>query len=245
METLMCPGFCGVGLLDFMLTSPRGDQHEVQYPDSAKPRAHHSLHQTRCLTRWDIARQAVARIHARVANLRMDSIHKLTTTLADGYRTVVVEDLNIVGMLGNRPLASHIADASFGEFRRQLDYKTRWNGGNLVVADRWFPSSQTCSSCGLVKPKLGLAVRTFKCERCGLVADRDHNAAINLKHYVDLEWPGDAKTGRGADQKTGTGPAGGCETPIPHHADGARREPPAGNGRLRVSDVSMLAQSHR
>lgn len=145
--------------------------------------------------RWDVARQAVTRIHARVANLRMDSIHKLTTTLAHGYRTVVVEDLNIVGMLGNRPLARHIADASFGEFRRQLDYKTRWNGGNLVVADRWFPSSKTCSNCGLVKPKLGLAVRTFNCERCGLVADRDHNAAINLKHYVDLEWLGDAKQG--------------------------------------------------
>lgn len=127
------------------------------------------------------------RIHNRVANLREDGIHKLTTDLAATYGTVVVEDLNIAGMLRNRQLARHLADASFGEIRRQLDYKTRWNGGTLVVADRWFPSSKTCSTCGLVKPKLSLSVRTFICESCGLTLDRDLNAAINLKQYVDLE----------------------------------------------------------
>ena len=108
----------------------------------------------------------------------------------------------------------------------QLDYKTTWNGGRLVVADRWFPSSKTCSTCGLVKPKLALTVRTFTCHTCGLTLDRDLNAAINLKRYVDLEWPGDAKTGRGAGQKTKPSLAGGCETPTPHHhggQDGDRR----------------------
>jgi IS605 OrfB family transposase len=176
--------------------------------------------------RWETARRAVTRIHTRVANLRKDAIHKLTTELAATYGTVVVEDLNVAGMLKNRTLARHIADASFGEIRRQLDYKTGWNGGHLTVADRWFPSSKTCSGCGTVKPKLGLRDRIFTCEHCGLVLDRDLNAAINLKQYVDLEWPGDAKTGRGADQKTGPGPAGGCETPTPHHLggqDGDRR----------------------
>jgi IS605 OrfB family transposase len=176
--------------------------------------------------RWETARREVTRIHTRVANLRKDAIHKLTTELAATYGTVVVEDLNVAGMLKNRKLARHIADASFGEIRRQLDYKTRWNGGQLTVANRWFPSSKTCSGCGTVKPKLSLRDRIFTCEHCGLVLDRDRNAAINLKHYVDLEWPGDAKTGRGADQKTGPGPAGGCETPTPHHLggqDGDRR----------------------
>ena len=137
-----------------------------------------------------------------------------------------MEDLHVAGMLKNRNLARHLADASFGQIRRQLAYKTGWNGGQLAVADRWFPSSKTCSRCGTVKPKLSLRERTFTCEHCGLALDRDLNAAINLKHYVDLEWPGDAKTGRGADQKTGPDPAGGCETPTPHHPggqDGNRR----------------------
>ena len=168
----------------------------------------------------------MTRIHTRVANLRKDAIHKLTTDLATTYGTVVVEDLNVSGMLKNHKLARHIADASFGEIRRQLDYKTGWNSGQLAVADRWFPSSKTCSGCGTVKPKLSLADRIFTCDACGLVIDRDRGAALNLKQYVDLEWPGDAKTGRGADQKTGPGPAGGCETPTPHYLggqDGDRR----------------------
>jgi putative transposase len=182
--------------------------------------------------RWETARREATRIHTRVANLRTDAIHKLTTDLATTYGTVVVEDLTVAGMLKNHKLARHIADASFGEIRRQLDYKTRWNSGQLAVADRWFPSSKTCSGCGTVKPTLSLADRIFTCDACGLVLDRDRGAALNLKHYVtsreyvDLEWPGDAKTGRGADQKTGPGPAGGCETPTPHHLggqDGDRR----------------------
>jgi len=181
--------------------------------------------------RWETARRDLTRIHTRVANLRQDAIHKLTTDLATTYGTVVVEDLNVSGMLKNHKLARHIADASFGEIRRQLDYKTGWNDGRLAVADRWFPSSKTCSGCGTVKPKLGLADRVFTCDACGLVIDRDLNAALNLKQYVDLEWPGDAKTGRGADQKTKPSLAGGCETPTPHHLggqDGDRRPVTAG-----------------
>lgn len=175
--------------------------------------------------RWQAARAQVTRIHARVANLRKDGLHKLTTALATTYGTVVVEDLNVAGMLTNRALARHLADASFGEIRRQLDYKTRWYGGALAVADRWYPSSKTCSACGVVKPKLPLRVRTFTCEHCGLVLDRDLNAALNLKHYVTGSGP-ETLNGRGADQKTGPRPAGGYETPTPHHPggqDGDRR----------------------
>lgn len=86
-----------------------------------------------------------------VANLRRDGLHKLTTRLAATHGTVVVEDLNVTGMLTNRRLARHIADAGFAETRRQLTYKTDWTGGRLLVADRWYPSSKTCSACGAVR----------------------------------------------------------------------------------------------
>jgi putative transposase len=126
----------------------------------------------------------LARVHARAANLRRDALHKLTTALATEYGTVVVEQLNVAGMLRNRPLARAIADSGLGEVRRLLGYKTVWYGSRLVVADPFCPSSKTCSSCGSVKAKLTLAERTFHCEACGLTLDRDLNAAHNLAKLV-------------------------------------------------------------
>jgi putative transposase len=123
----------------------------------------------------------LARIHARVANVRADALHKATTDLAARYETIVTEDLNVTGMLANRRLARAIADQGFGQARRMLGYKTTRDGGQLVVADRWYPSSKTCSACGWRKPSLTLAERTFSCEACGLVLDRDENAARNLR----------------------------------------------------------------
>jgi IS605 OrfB family transposase len=160
--------------------------------------------------RWQRARDTVNRLHTRVGNLRRDGLHKLTTDLATTHGTIVVEDLNVAGMLKNRKLARHLADASFAEILRQLDYKTRWNGGRLLVVDRWFPSSKTCSACQTVRPKLSLATRTFTCEHCGLVLNRDLNAARNLKQYVARSGR-ETQNGRRADQKTGLVPAGGCE----------------------------------
>jgi putative transposase len=169
--------------------------------------------------RWEKANRQRNTIHHRVTSLRRDGLHKLTTGLATTIGTVVVEDLNVAGMLRNRKLARHLADASFAEIRRQLDYKTRWNGGRLVVADRWFPSSKTCSTCRAVKPKLSQSTRVFRCEHCGLVIDRDLNAAINLKHQVAQSgW--ETINGRGADQKTKPGLAGGSETSTPHRLAG-------------------------
>jgi putative transposase len=123
----------------------------------------------------------LARIHARVTNVRADALHKATTDLAARYETIVTEDLNVTGMLANRRLARAIADQGFGQARRMLGYKTTRDGGQLVVADRWYPSSKTCSACGWRKPSLTLAERTFSCEACGLVLDRDENAARNLR----------------------------------------------------------------
>ncbi|WP_211215851.1 IS607 family element RNA-guided endonuclease TnpB [Catelliglobosispora koreensis] len=155
---------------------------------------------------WADTRRALGRAHARVSNLRRDSLHKLTTTLAATYGTIVIEDLNVAGMAKNRLLARAIHDAGFGEIRRQLDYKTRWHGGTLIVASRWFPSSKTCSDCGATKPKLRLSERVYTCENCGLVLDRDLNAARNLaalaaQHNVAGSGP-ETSNARRANQKT-------------------------------------------
>jgi putative transposase len=122
----------------------------------------------------------LARIHARVASVRADALHKVTSDLAARYETIVAEDLNVAGMVRNRPLARAISDQGFGQARLMLGYKTTWNGGQLIVAGRFFPSSKMCSGCGAVKAKLALSERTYRCDACGLVTDRDVNAAHNL-----------------------------------------------------------------
>jgi putative transposase len=122
----------------------------------------------------------LARLHARVASVRADALHKATSGLARRYETVGAEDLNVAGMVRNRSLARAISDAGFGQARRMLAYKTTWNGGALVTAGRFYPSSKTCSGCGAVKTKLALSERTYACTACGLVMDRDVNAARNL-----------------------------------------------------------------
>ena len=130
--------------------------------------------------RREKARERVVRLHARVADVRADAINKATTMIAETYSVVCVEDLNVAGMVKNRHLAKSIMDAAFGEFRRQLEYKTTRSGARLHVVDRWYRSSKTCSRCGSVKAKLSLAERTYKCDSCGLAIDRDLNAAINI-----------------------------------------------------------------
>jgi putative transposase len=156
--------------------------------------------------RWQRAQARLGRVHARVANLRRDGLQKLTTRLTRKHDTVVVEDLNVAGILRNRRLARHIADAGFAELRRQLAYKTTWNGGRLIVADRWYPSSKTCSGCGAVKTKLALSERTYECTACGMVLDRDLNAARNLAalagELTDARSGRESLNGRGADRKT-------------------------------------------
>lgn len=126
------------------------------------------------------AKAKVARIHAHVANRRSDAMHKLTTRLTRKYSDISIEDLHVAGMVKNHHLAKSIMDAAFGEFRRQLEYKTARSGARLHVVDRWYRSSKTCSGCGSVKAKLSLSERTYRCDSCGLAIDRDLNAAINI-----------------------------------------------------------------
>ena len=131
--------------------------------------------------RREKAKERVARLHARVADVRADAINKATTLIARNYSTVCIEDLHVAGMVKNRHLARSLSDAALGEFRRQLEYKTARNGAVLRVVDRWYRSSKTCSGCGRVKAKLSLSERTYRCDSCGLVLDRDLNAAINIQ----------------------------------------------------------------
>lgn len=123
----------------------------------------------------------VARIHNRVANVRSDWMHKLTAELTDSYSTIAIEDLNVKGMAKNHNLAMSVTDASFGEFKRQIMYKSEARGCTVFLADRWYPSSKTCSCCGSVKAKLSLGERTYVCDECGFTCHRDLNAAINLR----------------------------------------------------------------
>ena len=126
-------------------------------------------------------RDKVARIHKKTAYARLDAIHKLTTFLTSNYSVIAIEDLNIRGMLSNHKLAKHIADGAFYEFKRQLFYKASMTGSKVILADRFFPSSKTCSVCGSIYDGLKLSETAWRCEICGAVHNRDINAAINLE----------------------------------------------------------------
>lgn len=126
----------------------------------------------------------LARQHYRVSCIRKDSLHKVTSEIANRASVLCIETLNVSGMQKNHRLAGALSDASLSEFHRQLEYKARWRAVTVVKADRWFPSSKTCSRCGHVKTDLTLGDHTYECESCGLVLDRDLNAAFNLKHVA-------------------------------------------------------------
>ena len=128
------------------------------------------------------AKIKLAKLHQRISNIRVDALHKLTTKLATEFDTIAIEDLNVAGMLRNRCLARSIADVGFAEFRRQLTYKAEMTGAQVVVVDRFFPSSKTCHSCGTIH-MMKLSNRVMVCA-CGNTMDRDLNAAINLKNYA-------------------------------------------------------------
>ncbi len=130
------------------------------------------------------ARAELSRLHARIANIRADALHKLTSEVTRRFPTIGIEDLNGRGMMANRPLARSMADMGFFEFQRQLAYKAERRGGLVVVADRWFPSRKTGSDCGSVQKDMPLSLRQWMCPDCGASHDRDLNAARNLATYA-------------------------------------------------------------
>jgi len=129
--------------------------------------------------------QLLMKAHAHVTNIRKDALHKATTSLARTKSAIVMEDLNVSGMMKNHRLAQAIADVGMYEFRRQLTYKSAWYGCQVFLANRFFPSTKRCSQCGQVKDNIGLGEREYHCEYCGILVDRDLNAAINLEQLLD------------------------------------------------------------
>jgi putative transposase len=160
------------------------------------------------------ARMRLARHHLRVRDTRQHFLHQVSNQLVKSHDRLVLEDLNIIGIMSNRRLARAVGDAAWGELARQITYKQKWRNGQVVVADRWFASSKTCSGCGQVKSDLTLSDRTYTCGHCGLVLDRDLNAAANLAAWAEGHTRGEAQDGdrqaAGPDIKAcrrdGTGP---------------------------------------
>ena len=126
------------------------------------------------------AKRKVARVHAKISDCRLDNLHKLSHRLVNENQVICAENLAVKNMIKNPTLAKAIADASWGEFTRQLEYKAGWNGRTYVEIGRFFPSSKRCSCCGFVKDKLPLDVRSWECPECGTTHDRDINAARNI-----------------------------------------------------------------
>lgn len=155
------------------------------------------------------AKAKLAKLHARIANIRKDTLHQLTTDLTRRFHTIGIEDLNVSGMVKNRHLSRAISDMGFFEFRRQLEYKAEMRGAVVVVADRFFASSKTCSACGETVETLPLSVRQWDCPTCGASHDRDVNAAINLANYAvsyTVSACGGEGSGLGAKPKTKPAP---------------------------------------
>lgn len=146
---------------------------------------------------------SLARLHRRIRNQRTDFLHQVTTRLAKTKSVIVVEDLHVRGMVRNRHLSRHISDAGWGQFRRMLEYKTQWYGSTLVVAPVFYPSSKLCADCGHCLPRLPLAIREWMCPHCGIVHDRDRNAAVNLMQFATASSAGSHACGDASGGGTG------------------------------------------
>jgi len=173
-----------LGLRDFVVTS---DGERIANPRhlarKARNLARYQRRQARC--RKGSANRAkaaakVARAHRKVRNARQDFLHRASTGLVRGNDVIVIEDLAVANMVRNRRLARAISDCGWGEFRRQLEYKCERYGRRLIVIDRWYPSSKTCSACGHLLAELNLSTRHWTCPSCGARHDRDINAAQNI-----------------------------------------------------------------
>ena len=130
--------------------------------------------------RRDKRKLKLAIIHQRIHNQRLDYLHKITKSITDENQVIVIEDLNVNGMMKNHHLAQAISDVSWHEFKRQLEYKCKWKGRQLVIIDRFFPSSKTCNNCGYINQELTLDVRQWACPQCSCKLDRDLNASKNI-----------------------------------------------------------------
>ena len=173
-----------LGLKDFAITSDGFKYKNNRY---TKTYAKKLKKAQRCLSRkkkgshrYEKQRLKVARIHKKITNSRTDNLHKVSTDLIRQYDVIVLEDLNVKGMVKNRKLSKSISDASWGTFIQMLTYKAEWNDKQIVRISRWFPSSKTCHCCGYINKSLTLKDRDWTCPSCGEYLDRDLNASKNI-----------------------------------------------------------------
>jgi putative transposase len=188
-----------LGVRDFAVTS---DGQRIANPRHLERKARNLARYQRRMARCQKgsnnrakARAKVARAHRKARSARRDFLHRTSTRLVRDNDTIAIEDLNVSGMIRNRHLARVISDCGWAEFRRQLEYKCERAGRELVVTDRWYPSSKTCSACGYLLGTLSLSIRTWQCPSCRTRHDRDINAAKNILaagHAVARDSPGDA-----------------------------------------------------
>ncbi|MEV6335828.1 RNA-guided endonuclease TnpB family protein [Nocardia vinacea] len=231
-----CAGWVGVdrGLSVFLVAATCGGRELDRVTDAPRALAAGLRRQRRlakAVTRKrkgsNNRRRATARVarhHTRVAARRRHFLHEVSARLVKTHDRLVLEDLNTAGMLANRHLARAISDAGWGQFARLVGYKQQWRGGQVLLADRWFPSTRTCSGCGNVNRALTLADRVFACE-CGHSLDRDLNAAINLaawgeKHYrAQVREPEARAPVINVRRRDGAGPHSGVGGTVPDDAE--------------------------
>jgi putative transposase len=190
------PGFVGVdrGLRHFVVTATADGSELSRWPAprSLTGRLQRLRDRSRAVSRKQRgsanrarAVRQLSREYAHIANLRRSFLHEVSGQLAKTHSRLVIEDLQVANLMANPRLARAIADAGWTVFARQLTYKAQWFGGELVVCDRWFPSTKTCHACGVVKQEVRLRQRVFFCDACGHACDRDRNAAANLAAWAD------------------------------------------------------------
>jgi|688.fasta_scaffold231973_2 putative transposase len=173
-----------LGLKDFVITSDgykyKNNRYTKTYQTLLRKAQQHLSRKTKGSKLYELQRLKVAKLHKKITNSRLDNLHKVSTDLIRKYDLIVLEDLNIKGMIKNHKLSKHIADASWSKFIELLTYKTEWNDKQIVRIDRFFPSSKTCNCCGYINQNLDLSVREWTCPSCKTKLDRDLNASKNI-----------------------------------------------------------------
>jgi putative transposase len=173
-----------LGLKDFVITSEgykyKNNRYTKTYERKLKEHQQHLSRKTKGSNRYYKQKLKVANIYKKITNSRLDNLHKVSTELIKKYDVIVLEDLNIKGMIKNHKLSKHISDASWSKFIELLTYKAEWNDKEIVKIDRFFPSSKTCNCCGYINQNLKLDIREWTCPSCKIKLDRDLNASINI-----------------------------------------------------------------
>lgn len=173
-----------LGLKNFVITSEnkeyKNNRYTKKYARELKKAQQHLSRKTKDSNGFEKQKLKVAKIHEKIANSRLDTLHKVSYELIKDSQVIAIEDLNIKDMIKNKKLSKHIADASWGNFVNLLQYKADWYGREVIKINRWYPSSKTCNECGWINQDLNLSVREWTCKSCGVIHDRDINASINI-----------------------------------------------------------------